>query len=115
MGYYAMMDAIILGFGGYIVCQYILMKKDKKLRENMLLPKELDVKKCRDVQGYIAGVGMKQLVLGISVMICGMIGLIQDMTEWKSTLIYSLVIVFCLGCTVWYTKAMRQAVKEFWK
>lgn len=115
MEFYVLMDIIIIIFGGYIIYQYVLMKKDGTIKASMLLPKDLNVKRCKDVQGYIQFIGPKQLAFGVTALICGVIGLVQDMTGWNSMIVYIPSIVICLACVVWYTRSMKKAIKEFWK
>ena len=114
MQFYVMMDIIILVFGAYIMGQYLLMKKDGELKENMLLPKEVNVKRCKDVPGFIKYMGPKQLAFGATVLICGVIGIVQDSTGWDNMLVYMISIVICLASIIWYSVSMKKAIKAFW-
>ena len=114
MQFYVMMDIIILVFGAYIMGQYLLMKKDGELKENMLLPKEVNFKRCKDVPGFIKYMGPKQLVFGATVLLCGVIGILQDATGWDNMLVYMISIVICLTSIIWYSVSMKKAIKAFW-
>lgn len=111
---YMLMDLVIAGFAVYILYQYIVMVKSKEIRANMLLPKELEVKRCKDQAGYIKYIGPKLLAFGLTTLICGVIGLVQDYTGTSYTAVYMGSIVVCLACIIWYTRSMKKAVKEFW-
>lgn len=110
----ALLDLMVAGAGAYVVYQYIDMVRTRKLKPNMLLPKDLNLKKCSDVEGYIKFIGMKQLVFGLVAFLCGVIGLIEDYTHKLGIVPYMAAIVVFLASVVWYTVNMKKALKMFW-
>lgn len=111
---FGIMDLIIAGGGIYVIYQYIVMVTTRKLQTNMLLPKEIDPKKCRDTEGYINYIGMKQLAFGIVGTICGAIGLIQDYTQKIGAGVYFAGMLVFVIVAVWYSVALKKGIKEFW-
>ena len=111
---FGFMDLIVAGGGIYVIYQYIMMVKTRKLQNSALLPKEIDPKKCKDTEGYINYIGPKMLAFGIVATICGAIGLIQDFTGNPGTWVYMLGIVVFVVVAVWYSVAIKKAMKEFW-
>lgn len=112
--FYGVMDLLITLCGAYVIYQYIIMASSHTIRQNMLMPKDLDVKKCKDVEGYIRFIGVRQIGFGATAVICGIIGLVQDfMGVYNMPVSIGSIIVFLLFC-IWYGKAMMDAQKKFW-
>lgn len=112
--FYLIMDLIFTACGVYVIYHSILMMATKELRQNMMFPKDLDIKKCQDVPGYIRAVGIRQLVFGIAAMICGLIGIIQDRTGDVSVVVTFALIALFLAAAIWYGVAMKKAMVQFW-
>lgn len=111
---FGLMDIIILGGGIYVIYQYILMVTSRKLQNGLLLPKEIDPKKCKDVEGYINYIGIKQLAFGIAACICGALGLLQNYTDKIGASAYFTGMILFVAVAVWYSVAIKKAMKAFW-
>lgn len=110
----ALLDLMVTGAGVYVIYLYIDMVKSRRLKQNMLLPKDLNLKKCSDVEGYINFMGTKQLIFGLVALLCGVIGLIEDYTHTLGMAVYLAAIGVFLITVVWYTVSMKKALKLFW-
>ncbi len=111
---FSFMDILVVACGVYVLYLYVEMVKGGKIRENMLLPKGLNVKKCKDINAFIRYIGPKQLILGISALLCGAAGLLQDFTTYVSPPVYLCTLFLFFACAIWYTFVMKKAVKMFW-
>ena len=111
---FGFMDLIIVGGGLYVIYLYIVMVRTRKLENNALLPKEYDPKKCKDVEAYIRYIGPKMLTFGIVATLCGLIGLVQDYTKKIGYPVYLVGMVIFVIAAVWYSVAIKKAMKEFW-
>jgi hypothetical protein len=111
---YALMDAVIVGSGVYVLYLYYVMVKSGTLQENALMPKSVNVKKCKDVEGYIQFTGKKQLIFGIVAIICGGIGLLQDFTQKVGIVPYMVAITVFFVYALWYAMQVKKATKLFW-
>ena len=111
---FSFIDIVVVGCGLYVIYLYIEMRNTGKIRESMLLPKGLDVKKCKDADGYIRQAGPKQLVLGIIALLCGVAGLLQDFTGILNYYVYLATLVVFFAYAVWYTVFMKKLIKKFW-
>lgn len=113
---FLVVDIIIALCGCYVIGQYLIMKKTGKLRESPLFPKGLDVKKCKDVQGYISYMGVRQLVFGIVAVLGGVVGAVGDCIGLNVVGTVSYLISMCvfLACAIWYGSAMKKASKMYW-
>ena len=112
--FYSLIDLMITIAGAYVVVQYIIVVKTRKLIPSMLLPKEIDVNKCNDTEGYIKFIGLRQLLFGLSAFGCGVLGLIQDYTGKISGIASMVGTVIFLIFTVWYAYGMKKAMAQFW-
>lgn len=112
---FGFMDLIIVGGGLYVIYQYIKMIHSRKLETSALLPKEIDPKKCKDVEGYIQYIGPKMLTFGIVATLCGLLGLIQDYTQKIGYPVYLAGMAVFVAAAVWYSIAIKKALKEFWR
>lgn len=113
-GFYALIDLMITIAGAYVVVQYVIMIKTRKLIPSMLLPKDIDVKKCNDTEGYIKFIGLRQLLFGLSAFACGVLGIIQDYTGIINGIASMAGTVIFLIFTVWYAYGMKKAMAQFW-
>ncbi len=109
-----MIDFFVTACGIYVIVQYLLMIKTRELRQNMLIPKEISVKKCKDAEGYIKATGTKQLIFGLAAVISGAIGLAQDMLgNYNFVLSMAVMVIFLILC-FWYGRASKKAIEQFW-
>lgn len=109
-----LMDGMIVLCGVYILYLSFVMIRSGEVKENALMPKDVNVKKCKDAAGFIRYMKAKQLLLGIFAVISGAIGLAQDYGKLHSPALYLGTIVVFVSCAVWYSVAVKKAVKLFW-
>ena len=110
----SMIDFVIIACGGYVIYLCLAMKSTGKLKENMLMPKGLDLKRCKDTAGFIRAIAMKQFWLGIVAIVCGIVGLLQDYGVITNSAVYMLFLLVFAAYAVWYAVYMKKAVKRFW-
>lgn len=110
---YSLIDIIVLGAGLYLLYAWYLLKYKGEIRESVLLPKGIEAKKCKDLDGYAADVSPKVLVYGLVTAGCGALGIVD--TQWGFLGNYYLIIIgIFLVVTVWYTVQSKKAVKKYW-
>ena len=51
---FSLMDLVIAACGVYILYVWYLLKFKGEIKENILLPKDVPVKRCKDKAGYVA-------------------------------------------------------------
>ena len=112
--FFSLIDFMITACGVYVIYIYIEMVRTRSIKQNMLMPKDLDPKKCKDVPGYINYMGKRQLAFGIISFICGLVDLYQDFIQPLSFILYMVVMVAFIVCTVFFCVGMSKAVKRFW-
>ena len=62
---FVIVDGMVMLCGIYVVYLYIVMVTTGKLTQNVLMPKDINIKKCKDVRGFIKYMGWKQLLFGV--------------------------------------------------
>ncbi|MDO4521597.1 MAG: hypothetical protein Q4B57_00460 [Eubacteriales bacterium] len=110
---FSMIDIIIAACGVYILYIWYLLKFKGEIKESMLLPKDLPVKKCSDKAAYIAEMSWKVLLYGIVVLLCGALGVWQD-TYGSLGIVYFGCLVIFVGVTIWFALQTKKAVKKYW-
>lgn len=110
---YSLMDIIIVLSGIYILYNFYLLKFKGEIKESLLLPKDIPVKKCKDKAGYIAEMSPKVLVLGIVITICGLLGVAETQMQLLGNW-YLLVMAVFLAVIIWFVVASRKALKKYW-
>lgn len=62
---------IAVAAGVYCLYSYIRMMKDKIIPRGIMVPRDVDVKKCKDPAEYIKMTAVPLLILGIALLIYG--------------------------------------------
>ncbi len=110
----SIVDILVIGCGMYVIYLCLEMKKTGKIKANMLLPKGLDPKRCKDPAGYIKTIGIKQLLLGVLAFGCGLAGLLQDYGGYVNSVVYlSCLLVFFIYA-IWYAVYIKKVIRKFW-
>lgn len=111
---YSLMDAAILIGGLYVIYLTVKMMKTGELKQNGLMSKDVDIKKCKDPDGYIKFIGPKQMLFGALAIFCGVVGLIHDYTGAIGAYMYLVFILLMVVYVVYYAAQSKKAMKMFW-
>lgn len=107
------MDMAIIAIGAYILYIYYLMKFKGEVREGMLLPKGTKPERCKDLPAYIGEMSGKVLLYGAAVLLCGVLGFLEDEYLILGKY-YLLVLLGFIGLTVWFAVQSRNAIRKYW-
>ncbi|EET59385.1 hypothetical protein BRYFOR_08699 [Marvinbryantia formatexigens DSM 14469] len=110
---FSLMDIVIAVCGVYILYVWYLLKYKGEIKENILLPKDVQVKHCKDKPAYVAEMSPKVLIYGCVVTVCGFIGVAEDVFHILGNT-YMLVLTIFLLATVWFVMQARGALKKYW-
>ncbi len=111
---FVIVDGMVMLCGIYVVYLYIVMVTTGKLTQNVLMPKDINIKKCKDVRGFIKYMGWKQLLFGVIAIICGGLGIVQDYMNAIHPVLYLGSIAVFVIYAVWYSMNIKKAVEIFW-
>ena len=75
---FGLMDVIVFGGGLYLLYAWYLLAFKGELKEGVLLPKDYDLRKIRDAEGYKKMMNMPTLFLAVSATLSGGLALYRD-------------------------------------
>ena len=111
---WSMMDIIFAGAGAYMLYAWILMKKTGEIKTSLLLSKEVDIRKCKDLEGYKNFMAPKMLVFVITALVYGGYGLVNSYVFSMPMPVYWAVMAGFFAVLVWFSVQSRKSVEMFW-
>ncbi len=75
---YMMLDGFIAFFGVYLIYCAVKMKRTGELVKGVMVRKDADLSKARDLQGYIGYMYAKTVAMGACTCVCGLVGIYND-------------------------------------
>lgn len=111
---WSVLDIIFVGAGIYVLYGWFVMKTKGEITTTILLNKEVELQKCKDLEGYKAYIAPRMLVLGISALIYGIAGLVNTYVTPLPGAAYAVVMVLFLAVLIWFALAARKGVQKFW-
>ncbi len=112
--FFVIVDLLVVACGIYMIYQYVMLLRTHDLKQNMLMPKDLEVKKCKDVDGYIKMMGPKMITFGVAAVVTGGLDMLQDMQGIFGSLVSLIIMIIFVVLCFWYGMASRKASKMFW-
>lgn len=108
----ALFCVIGLGAGAYCLYAYVMMRTKKEINKTILLPKDVALPKCKDMDGYIRETSMPLLALGMMLVIYGAI-------EAVNQYVYNigkgiLAVLFAVAAVlIWFSVRIRKVNKKY--
>lgn len=110
---YMMVDLLFAGCGVYVLYAWYLMKTKGVVKENILMSREVSMKRCKDKDGYMKYIAPRILVFGIALTIVGLIGFADD--YYKFLGIASLIMQGVgLAVIIYFAVVSKKSIKMFW-
>ncbi len=113
-GIWSFMDIIFAGAGVYGLYSAILLKTTGEIKTAFLMNKDVDLKKCRDLEGYKAYVFPRLIVFGAVALLYGGFGLVNTYVMPMPTFLYYFMMVLFFCVLVWFAIQTRNALNKFW-
>lgn len=110
---FGLMDVLILASGAYILYAWYLLAFKNEAKEGVIIPKDVNIKKCRDFEAFKRYLAPRTLVFGLAAMASGGIGLYQDYVRPIPSVIYWVLYLVFFAAVVWYILAAKKAMKEY--
>lgn len=111
---WSILDIIFIGAGFYVLYAMFVMNKTGEIKTSVLLSKDTDIRKCKDIEGYKKYVSPKMIAFGIGSILYGAAGLVNTYVYTLPTLIYMAVMIVFFAVLIWYALATRKAAQIFW-
>ena len=111
---WSLLDIIFIGSGIYVLYAWFLMKTKGEIKTSILMSKDVDLRKCKDLEGYKAYVAPKMIIFGVAALIYGGAGLINAYVFALPNVVYAVIMVLFLVVLIWFGVAAQKGVKKFW-
>ena len=111
---FGILDVIFVGAGIYVLYAWFLMKTKGEIKTSILMSKDVELRKCKDLEGYKAYIAPRMLVFGIAAILYGAAGLVNTYVTPLPGAVYGAVMALFLAVLIWYAMATRKGVQKFW-
>lgn len=109
----SIMDVLILVCGVYLLSATVKMKSTGEIKKSVLINPNLDLNKCKDLEGYKKFLYPRSMALGIATVLLGALGIINS-SIMNLGLIYAIALLAIIVVLIWYFIEYRRGVKKFW-
>lgn len=110
-GTFGFMDILIMISGAYLVYSSVRMKRTGEI-SSLIVGKGYDLKKAKDLKGYIEYMYLKSIIMGIVVMAGGGLNYLND-NYWNIPNFNLIVCVVFLAVIIIYGKITIDAQKKY--
>ncbi len=107
------LDIIVVLAGAYVLYSWYLLITKKEIKQGVLIPKDVEPKRCKDIDGFVKYMSPRTLVLGIMALISGGIGIYQDTVKLIHPIAYWSFFVAFLLVLVWFGYGSKKALKDY--
>ncbi len=111
---WSFLDIIFVGAGFYMLYSWILLKKKGEIKQEVLMSKDVDLKKCKDLEGYKAYIAPKMLIFSVTAILYGGSGLVNSYVTTLPGILYSVLMIAFMVILVWFAVVTRKATEKFW-
>ena len=93
---------------------WFLMKKKGEIKQEVLMSKDIELKKCKDLEGYKAYIAPKMLVFGVGAVAYGGMGLVNSYVTPLPSMLYNVMMFVFLLVPIWFALMARKGTEKFW-
>ena len=111
---WTLLDIIFIGAGLYAFYAFYLMKTKNEVKTNILLSNDVDIKKCKDLKGYISFIAPRTVIFAASCTIYGVTGIINSYVVEVPSVLYTALMIILFIIIVWFAFQTKKSVKLFW-
>ena len=112
---WSVLDIIFVGAGIYVLYGWLMLRiKGEIVTTSILFSKDVELHKCKDLEGYKAYIAPRMLVFGIAAILYGAAGLVNTYVAPLPGAVYGAVMALFLAVLIWYAIATRKGVQKFW-
>lgn len=106
-----MLDVFIAFCGGYLIYSAVDMKKTGILKPGVMIKKDADMTKAKDVAGFIAYMYLKTIIVGGCTLLCGIVGVINDFYGGLGVLQLAMTVIFFFAIVIFGIMTARAQKK----
>lgn len=97
-----------IGAGIYCIYGYLLMVRRHQIPKGIMLPKDEDPKRCKDVEAYIKMTSAQLLLVGILLAVYGVLELINTYVASIAIPVF-VAIVLVMAALIWFAVRTKKA------
>ncbi len=105
------LDVFMAFFGGYLVYAAVKMKQTGELAKGIMVSKDADLSKAKDIPGYVQYMYGKTILMGVCALVCGAVGVLNDLYGGLTMVQLVMAVVFFIvvvGFGVMTSKAQKK-------
>lgn len=103
-----------IGAGLYCLYGYLLMIRRHEIPKGIMLPKDVDPGKCKDVNGYIKKTSVPLLVLGLLLVIYGVLEMVNQYAVAVETPVFA-AMVLSMVALIWFALCTKKANQTYFQ
>lgn len=111
---WSLMDFLFVGAGFYMIFSWYLLKTKGEIKADLVLPKDTNLKKCKDLDAYKAFIAPKMLVMGIGCLLYGVLGLVNTYAFSLPMPVYVGSMAVFFAVILWFAVQTKNGYKKYW-
>lgn len=112
MGVDGLLGLIAVACGLYCLYGYYMARFKGEIVATIVLPKDVDVRKCKDYEGYCKDIQLPLLILGVIVLLYGGTDLYNTYVGGAAAL-FIIMLVLMLAALVFFAMQIRKYNKKY--
>ena len=111
---FILIDIVIAGFGVYAFYCGIILKTKNIVTKSILVSKDMEFKKCRDIEGYKNYMVKRILIDSAIIVLFGALTVINDFLEF-SDFMHKINFIPMLGAIIWFMIFSKRGQQRYFE
>ena len=111
---WSFLHLIFLAAGVYTLYAYILIKTKGEVKTQFLLGKDIELRKCKDLEGYKNFIAPRMLAFAVGCIVYGAIGMINSFVMEIPNIFYWIIMTVFFVLIIWFAVQTKKSVEKFW-
>lgn len=112
--WWSIVDILFVGIGLYMLYSCILMKTTGEIKTGFLMNRDVDLRKCKDLEGYKAFIFPKLLALAAMTLLYGLMGMINTYVTPIPLAVSLVAMAAFMAILVWFSLQSKKGIQMFW-
>ena len=111
---FILVDIVIAGFGVYALYCGIILKTKNIVTKQILVSKDMEFKKCRDIEGYKNYMVIRILIDSAIIIILAGLTVLNDFLKFSDVL-HKIIFVPLLAAIVWFAMFSKKGQQNYFE
>lgn len=111
---WSFLDIIFVGAGVYMLYAWFLLRTKGEIKRDVLMSKDVNLKKCKDLEGYKAFIAPKMLIFAVGALLYGGAGLVNSYVTTLPSMVYNVLMTLFMLDLIWFALMARKGTEKFW-